>query len=62
METFKQHGVTAIIEVSPGGTLVGLAKRALPGVRTLALKTPGDLEAARALIAEFGVPAEERAE
>jgi [acyl-carrier-protein] S-malonyltransferase len=62
METFKQHGVTAIIEVAPGGTLVGLAKRALPGVRTLALKTPGDLEAARALIAEFGVPAEERAE
>ncbi|MYS24116.1 [acyl-carrier-protein] S-malonyltransferase [Streptomyces sp. DvalAA-14] len=62
METFKQHGVTAIIEVSPGGTLVGLAKRALPGVRTLALKTPDDLEAARALIAEFGVPAEVPAE
>ncbi|NUS13044.1 MAG: ACP S-malonyltransferase [Streptomyces sp.] len=52
METFKERGVTAIIEVSPGGTLVGLAKRALPGVRTLALKTPDDLEAARALVAE----------
>jgi [acyl-carrier-protein] S-malonyltransferase len=54
METFKARGVTAIIEVSPGGTLVGLAKRALPGVRTVALKTPDDLEAARALAAEVG--------
>jgi [acyl-carrier-protein] S-malonyltransferase len=55
METFKKLGVTAIVEVSPGGTLVGLAKRALPGVKTLALKTPDDLDAARALIAEHGV-------
>ncbi len=55
METFKELGATAIVEVSPGGTLVGLAKRALPGVRTLALKTPDDLDAARELIAEHGV-------
>ncbi|MBT2492796.1 ACP S-malonyltransferase [Streptomyces sp. ISL-96] len=52
METFKELGVTALIEVCPGGTLTGIAKRALPGVRTLALKTPDDLDAARALIAE----------
>ncbi|WP_405936618.1 ACP S-malonyltransferase [Streptomyces sp. NBC_00726] len=52
METFKAMGVTALIEVCPGGTLTGLAKRALPGVPTLALKTPDDLDAARALIAE----------
>ncbi|MER6469478.1 ACP S-malonyltransferase [Streptomyces collinus] len=52
METFKALGVTALIEMCPGGTLTGLAKRALPGVRTLALKTPDDLDAARALIAE----------
>ncbi|MFD9003438.1 ACP S-malonyltransferase [Streptomyces sp. NPDC059582] len=52
METFKELGVTALIEVCPGGTLTGLAKRALPGVRTLALKTPDDLDAARELIAE----------
>ncbi|MFD9539430.1 ACP S-malonyltransferase [Streptomyces sp. NPDC060022] len=52
METFKELGVTAIIEAAPGGTLVGLAKRALPGVKTLALKTPDDLDAARALISE----------
>ncbi|MFI1968004.1 ACP S-malonyltransferase [Streptomyces cinnamoneus] len=63
METFKELGVTAIIEVAPGGTLVGLAKRALPGVRTLALKSPDNLEAARELIAEYasdaaGSPAE----
>ncbi|MFJ5674734.1 ACP S-malonyltransferase [Streptomyces sp. NPDC093097] len=51
METFKELGVTALIEAAPGGTLTGLAKRALPGVRTLALKTPADLDAARELIA-----------
>ncbi|MFB7497663.1 ACP S-malonyltransferase [Streptomyces sp. NPDC056161] len=52
METFKELGVTALLEVCPGGTLTGLAKRALPGVRTLALKTPDDLDAARELISE----------
>jgi [acyl-carrier-protein] S-malonyltransferase len=51
-ETFQKMGVTALIEVCPGGTLTGLAKRGLPGVRTLALKTPDDLDAARELIAE----------
>ncbi|QHC21257.1 ACP S-malonyltransferase [Streptomyces sp. GS7] len=51
METFKELGVTALIEAAPGGTLTGLAKRALPGVKTLALKTPDDLDAARELIA-----------
>ncbi|MFG2885785.1 ACP S-malonyltransferase [Streptomyces sp. NPDC048297] len=53
METFKELGVTGLIEVCPGGTLTGLAKRALPGVRTLALKTPDDLDAARALVTEL---------
>ena len=52
METFKALGVTALVEVCPGGTLTGLAKRALPGVKTLALKTPADLDAARELVAE----------
>jgi [acyl-carrier-protein] S-malonyltransferase len=52
METFKELGVTALVEVCPGGTLTGLAKRALPGVATVALKTPDDLDAVRALIAE----------
>ncbi|MBQ1116878.1 ACP S-malonyltransferase [Streptomyces anulatus] len=52
METFQSLGVTALVELSPGGTLTGLAKRALPGVKTLALKTPDDLDTARALISE----------
>ncbi|MFF1698922.1 ACP S-malonyltransferase [Streptomyces sp. NPDC058257] len=52
METFKELGATAMIELCPGGTLTGLAKRAMPGVRTVALKTPDDLDAASALIAD----------
>ncbi|WP_028800939.1 ACP S-malonyltransferase [Streptomyces sp. 142MFCol3.1] len=52
MRTFEDLGATTLIEVCPGGTLTGLAKRALPGVRTLALKTPEDLDAARELVAE----------
>lgn len=52
METFRELGVTALIEVCPGGALTGLAKRALPGVRTLALKSPTDLDAAHELVAE----------
>ncbi|GFH34241.1 ACP S-malonyltransferase [Streptomyces pacificus] len=61
METFKELGVTALVEVCPGGTLTGLAKRALPGVATLALKTPDDLDAARTLLAEAGSPAADAA-
>ncbi|MFD3522835.1 ACP S-malonyltransferase [Streptomyces sp. NPDC058653] len=52
METFTEQGVTALIELCPGGTLTGIAKRAMPGVRTLALKTPADLDAAREIVAE----------
>ncbi|GGR94842.1 ACP S-malonyltransferase [Streptomyces nojiriensis] len=53
METFAELGVTGIIELSPGGTLTGLAKRALKGVPSVALKTPDDLDKAAALIAEL---------
>ncbi|WP_282697415.1 ACP S-malonyltransferase [Streptomyces sp. CC208A] len=52
METFQALGATALVEVCPGGTLTGIAKRALPGVATVALKTPDDLDAARTLVAE----------
>lgn len=45
------RGVTALLELSPAGTLTGLAKRAVPGVELLALKGPEDLDAARDLIA-----------
>ncbi len=54
MRTMADLGVTAIIELPPAGTLVGLAKRAIPGVETLALKTPKDLDAARDLVARHG--------
>jgi [acyl-carrier-protein] S-malonyltransferase len=51
-ETMSALGVTALIELVPGGTLAGIAKRALPGVDRLAIKTPDQLDAARALAAE----------
>lgn len=54
METMKELGVTAIIELPPSGTLVGLARRDLKGIELLALKTPEDLGAARELIANHG--------
>lgn len=50
MTTMSELGVTAIIELPPAGTLAGLAKRALPDVERVALKTPEDLDKARALI------------
>jgi [acyl-carrier-protein] S-malonyltransferase len=56
METMVDLGVTAVIEVPPAGTLVGLIKRAMPGVETLALKTPEDIPAALDFVARHGVP------
>ena len=52
MERLAELGVTGLIELPPSGTLVGLAKRGLKGVQTLAVKTPDDLEAARTMIEE----------
>jgi [acyl-carrier-protein] S-malonyltransferase len=52
MRTMADLGVTAIIELPPAGTLTGLAKRALPGVAVTAVKTPDQLDAARAMIEE----------
>ncbi|MFC7330461.1 ACP S-malonyltransferase [Marinactinospora rubrisoli] len=51
-QTLADLGVTAIIELPPAGTLVGLAKRALRGVELLAVKTPDDLDRARGLVKE----------
>ncbi|BAS09475.1 malonyl CoA-acyl carrier protein transacylase [Arthrobacter sp. Hiyo4] len=53
METLVQRGVTGVIELAPAGTLTGLAKRGMPGVKTVAVKTPDDLTAALALFAEL---------
>ena len=52
MQTMSRLGVTAMIELPPAGTLTGLARRGLPGVQLLALKSPGELDAARAIITE----------
>ena len=57
MAAMADIGVTAVIEIPPAGTLTGLIKRALPGVETLALKTPDDLPAAWRMINDHGRPA-----
>jgi len=51
MQQMSRLGVTALIELPPAGTLSGLARRALPGVQLIALKSPAGLEGARELIA-----------
>ena len=53
METLVHRGVTGVIELAPAGTLAGLAKRGMPGVKTVTVKTPDDLSAALALFAEL---------
>jgi len=50
MDAMIAAGVTAVIELSPAGTLAGLAKRGMPGVEIVALKEPKDLDAAKDLI------------
>ena len=50
MQTLLELGVTAVIELPPAGTLTGLVRRAMPGVETVAVKSPDDLPAARALV------------
>ncbi|WP_344756702.1 ACP S-malonyltransferase [Leifsonella bigeumensis] len=50
MESFAAAGVTGIIEVAPAGALVGLAKRGLKGVPSIAVKTPDDIHAAIEMI------------
>jgi [acyl-carrier-protein] S-malonyltransferase len=50
LETMASLGATAFLELPPAGPLAGLARRALPGARILALKTPDQLDAAQRLI------------
>lgn len=50
MASFAEAGVTGIVELAPAGALVGLAKRALRGVPSVAVKTPEDLPAALELL------------
>ncbi|MFC4786530.1 ACP S-malonyltransferase [Nocardioides sp. MAHUQ-72] len=48
METMRGLGVTGVLELPPAGVLTGIAKRNLKGVETFALKTPDQLDEARA--------------
>lgn len=50
MAAFAAAGVTGLIELAPAGALVGLAKRGLKGLPTVAVKTPDDLAAAHQLL------------
>jgi [acyl-carrier-protein] S-malonyltransferase len=52
MESFAKDGIQGMMELAPAGALVGLAKRALKGVPTLALNSPEDLAAALELVGE----------
>ena len=52
--TMMQLGVTGVLELAPAGVLTGLARRTLPGVETVAVKTPADLDAARDLVRRHG--------
>ena len=52
MAGLRELGVTAVVELPPAGTLVGLVKRELKGTATLALKTPDDLDKAADMIVE----------
>jgi [acyl-carrier-protein] S-malonyltransferase len=46
MESFTNDGVTGVIELAPAGALVGLVRRSIKGLPTVAVKTPDDLTAA----------------
>ncbi|MGO1184405.1 MAG: ACP S-malonyltransferase [Micrococcaceae bacterium] len=52
MESLASANITGIVELLPGGTLKGLAKRALRGVPSVAITSPDDLDAAREFITE----------
>ncbi|NYG55586.1 acyltransferase domain-containing protein [Nocardioides perillae] len=54
MDTMLDLGVTGVLEMPPAGTLTGIAKRAMKGVETFALKTPDQLDAARAFVDKHG--------
>jgi [acyl-carrier-protein] S-malonyltransferase len=61
MTTLADLDVTAVIELAPSGTLTGLVRRAMPGVETLAVTTPDDLPAARAMLDRHAVVTSEAA-
>ncbi|GAA1504311.1 acyltransferase domain-containing protein [Brevibacterium permense] len=46
-EALLNSGVTGMIELVPGGTLTGIARRAMKGVETFAIKSAADIDGAR---------------
>jgi [acyl-carrier-protein] S-malonyltransferase len=54
MQTMVDLGVTGVLEMPPAGTLTGIARRAMKGVETFALKTPDQLDDARAFADKHG--------
>ncbi|HET6152669.1 MAG TPA: acyltransferase domain-containing protein [Marmoricola sp.] len=56
LAAMRDLGVTGILEMPPAGTLTNIAKRALPGVETFALKTPDQLDDARSFVDKHGAP------
>jgi len=58
METMLDLGITGMLEMPPAGTLTGIARKAMKGVETFALKTPDQLDDARAFCDKHGVASE----
>jgi [acyl-carrier-protein] S-malonyltransferase len=54
LQTMADLGVTGILEMPPTGTLTAIANRQLKGVETFALKTPDQLDDARAFADKHG--------
>ena len=45
-----ERGVTGMLELAPGGTLCGIAKKEIPSVETFAIKSPEDIKGANDFI------------
>jgi [acyl-carrier-protein] S-malonyltransferase len=45
-----EMGVTGMLELAPGGTLCGIAKKEIPSVETFAIKSPEDIQSANDFI------------
>ncbi|SDL66114.1 ACP S-malonyltransferase [Tessaracoccus oleiagri] len=52
MDTLRELGVTGLLELTPAGTLTGIAKRNLKDVELFNLNTPDQLDDARAFAAQ----------
>ena len=50
-QTLVESGVTGLLELLPGGTLTGIARRGMKGVETFALTSADQLDKARAFVA-----------